>query len=394
MYRPAAVLVALLSFLPMGAANAQFEEPPRRELTCYANCHGARYAQLIPSQHSPSGRVRHLRLSPDGHYVLAQDKLAITVLTAQPLAVLFRASTESASLAEFSPDSQEILFVSSVTRVESDKLVLARSAPHVERWSITLRKRIESTEIRSPACGTMKLSPNGRILGCVDFAGTLRFIDVASGETILEKKDLNRPWVNWGQDETGMFTRHERGDLGEAQLQFSPDGRFVLVEPGGNSREGPPFGWDTVEKKEVRLGAVLRQRCHVTNCVFVAADQVLILVAGGHRPQGRSIYTGAVVAFPAGTLLSRPNLPVVLWHETLPGGEMYLAAESGFLIFRLCEECHAAALEYRTGQMITTKSPVLDVLGNHYVAERANGELGLYERGKPAAIAAVRLDAR
>jgi len=69
------------------------------------------------------------------------------------------------------------------------------------------------------------------------------------------------------------------------------------------------------------------------------------------------------------------------------------AADPGFVIVRFSEVCPAMAVEYRTGQLITVKTPVLDVLGSYYVAERANGELGLYERGNPTAVAAVRLGA-
>jgi hypothetical protein len=44
--------------------------------------------------------------------------------------------------------------------------------------------------------------------------------------------------------------------------------------------------------------------------------------------------------------------------------------------------------------MIITKSRVLDVLGNRYLTQLANGELGLYERGNPTAVATIRLDER
>jgi hypothetical protein len=41
----------------------------------------------------------------------------------------------------------------------------------------------------------------------------------------------------------------------------------------------------------------------------------------------------------------------------------------------------AAAVEFSTGQVITSETPALDVFGKYYVAERTNGEIGLYERG-------------
>jgi WD40 repeat protein len=311
--------------------------------------------------------------------VLAQDESSVTILTVQPFAVLLRVPAKSASSADFSPDSQEVLFVSSITRAAPDKLMLAPSSPLVERWSIAQRKRIGSTAVRSQPCGTLRLSPDGRILGCVDFAGTLRFIDVASGEAIFEKKGLSRPWVSWGPDQNRMYTRHESGDLGSAGIEFSLDGRFVLAAPG--FAYGAPLGWDSVERKEIRLRGGLRQEYVATCFAFVGPDRVLIMAGHARR---RGLIWGTVVAFPSGEVLSTPSLP---------GGEMYRAADPNFVIFRTGELGPAVAIEYRTGQLITSRAPALDVLGNHYVAERTNGEIGLYERGKPAAVATVRLDA-
>jgi hypothetical protein len=359
MYKAMAAVLALLSFPATAAPGTERHEPP-----------GGTRPQL-----SPNRRLRHFRFSPDGKYVLAQDDSSVAILTVQPFAVQFRVPAENATLADFSPDSQEILFVSSVTRAEADRLALVRSLPHVERWSVAQRKRVEFTEIRSQPCGTLKLSPNGGVLGCVDFSGTLRFIEVASGKVILEKKGLCRPWVTWGPDENRIFTRRESGDLGSAGIDFSLDGRFVLAAPG--FAYGSPFGWDFVERRAMRLRGELRRQFTGDAFVFVAPDEVVI------RPMFRGP-TSTLVALPSGNILSK---------LILPRGGVSRAADPGFVIVRFCDTCPAVAIEYGTGQLITTKSPVLDVLGSHYVTERANGELGLYERGKAAAVATVRLDA-
>ncbi len=356
-----------------------------------------------PSQQRPEGAVprltgptlagalRHLRFSPNGQYVLAQDRSRVTVLTAEPLAVVFSAPAGSATLAEFSPDSQEVLFVSSVTRVESDKLALAGPAAHVERWSITQRKRIEFTEVRSQSCGTLKLSPDGRTLGCVDFAGALRFIDVASGNTVFEKKGVIRPFVHWGWDESGMYTRFESGDLGSAGIEFSPDSRFALVACRLCAVRSPVFCWDAVARKAAPSRGELKQSYVAGSFVFVAPDRVLIM--GGHRPE-KSVYTGTVVEVPSAKTLLKPRLPTALWRAALTGGDLYAATDPQFVVFRLCGVCPAATFQYRTGEIVTTKSPVLDVLGGHYVAQVADDEIALYEVGKPTAVATVRLDSR
>ncbi len=211
-----------------------------------------------PETQSRASPLRHLRFSPDGRYVLAQDSSRVTVLTVQPLAVLFKIPSRSASLAEFSLDSTQVLFISSVTRLEPDRTALAGSPAYVERWSIADRKRTEFTELRSESCGTLKLSPDGRMLACVDFTGTLRFLDVGSGKPIFAKKGLCRPYQLWFPfNGDGPVPRpHNFGDPGDAGIEFSFDGRFILAAPG--LADGSPFCWDAVERKHV--GAGLRQQ--------------------------------------------------------------------------------------------------------------------------------------
>jgi hypothetical protein len=59
--------------------------------------------------------LRQLRFSPDGRYVLAQDDSRITVLTLQPFAVLFQAPGEKADTAQFTPDSRQVVFITSAS---------------------------------------------------------------------------------------------------------------------------------------------------------------------------------------------------------------------------------------------------------------------------------------
>ncbi len=335
---------------------------------------------MSPGGLRQAGALRHLRFSANGQYVLAQDSSRVTVLRVEPFAILFTVLAENATLAEFSPDSREVLFVSSVTRMEPGRLLLSNSVPHVERWSVAERKRVEFTEIHSQPCGTLKLSPNGRILACVDFAGALRLFDTASGETILVKKDLCRPYEYWFpfRGDGPVPRPHLFGDLGDAGIEFSSDGRFVLAVRG--LADGSPFGWDSVKRKPARLSGALRQQYAKGEFVFVGSDQILI------RPI-RRIHDGfkscSLASFPSGRTLLRPSLPA--------DGMMYRAADPGFIINRPLWQFAVAAIEYRTGQMITSETPALDVFGRHYVAERADGAVGLYERGNPTAVAVVRL---
>jgi hypothetical protein len=116
--------------------------------------------------------------------------------------------------------------------------------------------------------------------------------------------------------------------------------------------------------------------------VFVAANRALIL--GGNRVR-KGVYTCTVVSVPSGRVLLRPALPA-RWDM-----QVYRAADPNFVIYRPFGKFLTAAAEYSTGRIITSGSFALDVFGNHYVTERTNGELGLYERGKAGAVAVVSL---
>ncbi len=311
--------------------------------------------------------LRHLRFSPDGRYILAQDDSGITVLSVRPFAVHFRAPAQNAGLAEFTPDSRQFVFISGATHADATKLALAPSAARVERWSIAGRAQVESTEIRLPPCAVQSLSPDGRFVGCVDFAGTLRLVAVALGEILLEKRN----------------TLHAIADPVSSRIDFSPDSRYVVAAL--DFTDGPPaLAWDLVEKKALPLPAGLHERFSAGRFVFVAPDRVVIQrmrVVGIWNFRG--VLTTTVVAFPSGDTLSTP---------TLPRGYLFRAADPGFVLVRPAGQFPVGAIEYRTGFAITGWRSALDVLGSRYVAERANGELGLYERGKKGALATVSLD--
>ena len=176
---------------------------------------------------------RHLRFSPDGRHVLAQDDADITMLTVQPFAVLLHVPSEKAGLADFTPDSRQIVFVSLPMLVDSLRSAFSSSAAHVERWSVTDHARVSFIKIPWRACGTQELSPDGRVLACVDFEGTLRLIDVSSAQAMIEKKRFVQLVVLYDYTSDVPLPNGVIGDPGSARMDFSPDGRFLIADPRG-----------------------------------------------------------------------------------------------------------------------------------------------------------------
>ncbi|MGO9013308.1 MAG: hypothetical protein ACLQPN_24695 [Bryobacteraceae bacterium] len=323
----------------------------------------------------PGRRIRQLHFSPDGRYVLAQDDWGLTVLTVQPFSVLFRIPAANITYSGFTPDSRQVLCLTFRIWVTTPPAIFAGPSEHLERWSVADRARVESVEIPNRDCKSWGLSPDGRFFTCHDSNGTLSLVDVASSATIFRRKNFS------DYREVRDFSRiyHRGGDLGAGETDFSPDGRFVLALP--RNALGSALAWDLQQKKRVSLTFRLKTRlANWGQFAFTAPDRLLI----SRATLVSQTVTAALVAFPSGKVLSKPKLPP---------GPIYRAADPNFVIVRPFAAAsfmdlnsnspkRSAAVEIRTGQVIVCDSPALDVFGQYYAAERTDGELGLYKRGK------------
>ena len=329
---------------------------------------------LSPLRPLPPGRrIRELHFSPDGRLLLAQDDAGLTVLTVQRFSVLFRVPAVNITFSGFTPDSRQVLFLTFREWVPAAPVVFAGPTAHLERWSVADRARVESIEIPWTACGSWGLSPDGRVLACLDSDGNLSFVDVATSATIFRKKNFN-DYVDL-IDNSGRSYRI--GDLGWAAIDFSPDGHLVVASPLGAL--GSAAAWDLQQKRPLSLPFRLKIRIEAGRAfALIASDRLLI----SHPYLTHRTVTATLVAFPSGKVLSKPKLPP---------GPIYRAADPDFVIVRpfagstredLYNPKRSAAVEIGTGQVIVCDSPALDVFGHYYAAERTNGELGLYERGK------------
>lgn len=318
--------------------------------------------------------LRQLRFSPDGRYVLTQDDAGIVVLSVHPFAVLFHIRDENASAAQFTPDSQTIVFITS--RRQSDGRDAFSSRTQVERWNIEEGYRGDYKGIISD-CGTEVLSPDGLVLSCVDFQGTLWLIDVTSGQTIFEMKKLNKPDMDGGD----KYSQWLSGKLGLASITFSPDGHFLAAGRGGN----PPMILDIRTKKTVKLPVGLK--CHVYGfCIesymFLGRDRIMLMCRYSSK---HGILTARIISLPSGKVESEPKLPE---------GRLFQAADPRFAIVRVYKRekvygpnsitvgwrfQHMAAVELATGRVAYSDTSPIDVFDRYIVAQRDWGVIGLYE---------------
>ncbi|HTQ55084.1 MAG TPA: hypothetical protein VMI94_11525 [Bryobacteraceae bacterium] len=356
-------------------------------------------AQGMACGSQPAGYLRQLRFSADGSYALAQDETEVFVLTVHPLAVLFRIPAGNATDAQFTPDSRQIVFISATTRADPREIKLAPRKPRVERWSITRAARSSSVDLGGTPCDSERLSPDGKVLACVDFAGTLRVSDVTSGRVMLEKHRFGEQFKeivskvvfsggtsNDPAEHVDHIWRKVRGDAGSAEFDFSPDARYLASFPEDNIHGALLI--DLAKSAPVRLRRKLgllklgwgRELNSSERGQFFAFISPATMVVSNPFWTKHDVTTVSLIQVPSGKLLSKPRLPP---------GPVFAAADPGFVIVRPFGHTgsydnppRAAAVELMTGQVIVSQTPALDVLGGYYIAQPAPDVVGLYERGK------------
>lgn len=170
-----------------------------------------------------NAEIRWLRFSPDGRYVLAQAEGSLTVLTREPFTPVLQIEADDALAAQFTPDSQAIVF--------------ATQSRRVERWDLATRTRtnVHEMAVRN-GCGGGALSPDGRFLACLEvtdegaagyFNTQLTLFDVATGEPAFKKtRSFPLPTHTPG-DPLALLRALVRS--GGFSLVFSPDARYFVL---------------------------------------------------------------------------------------------------------------------------------------------------------------------
>ncbi|MEN3329310.1 MAG: hypothetical protein V7638_4117 [Acidobacteriota bacterium] len=136
--------------------------------------------------------IVHLRFSPDGNYILAQNDAGVNVLSREPFAPLFRIDTEfDTYYANFTPDSKEIVFYSDNLRIE--------------RWNIAEAQR---TDVKEVVLLKGCLQGNDRIAGI-------------NPETVKKSADVNFP----GGEVVAEMELWRKGMTGATR------GDYLLIRP-------------------------------------------------------------------------------------------------------------------------------------------------------------------
>lgn len=293
------------------------------------------------------GDTYHLRFSPDGKYILAQDDSSIYILTREPFETLFRIDAQDANPASFSFDSQTVSFYTKGLRIET--------------WSIPDQERtaVQEMVVKSP-CLQTDLSSDGKYLACVIYADenlSIRLYNTATGEIAFEKKGFYYiTFLN------GLFQIIEAEFLPDftphlVTMRFSPDSRYFVAA----TRDETVEALDLTSLKPISLPGSLKKLLG-REFEFFGPDKIAGTNTSNPDKSG-------IMGFPDGKPIN---------EFPLGAGIFQPATRGNYILLRPIKDYAVGVMDLSTKKIfIADKDPGLDIFDAVAVVQRRNGEIAL-----------------
>ena len=237
--------------------------------------------------------LNYLRFSPDGQYAIAQDDSSIFVLSRDPFDLLLRIDAPEARLAQFTPDSKEIVFDTRGMRVE--------------RWNVDDQERTDIQELAVPeGCVATRLSPDGKSLACLNQNLDISLIEASTGNVLFMKKAYFEPKTFGAQGDLVRAIIELMDTVGEStwlKMGLSPDARYFVASGFGIS-----IAVDVNSRSQISLHGELPDLLGF-GFEFIAPDRIVVA-------NRRDLKNSAILEFPSGKALKR--LPIGSKNSTFP----------------------------------------------------------------------------
>lgn len=304
--------------------------------------------------------ISQLRFSPDGKFLLSQDDSGISVLSREPLAPLFRIDSPDARPARFTPDSRLIVFWTPNLRVEF--------------WDVAEQKLKTAHEVVvRKRCLQTTLSPDGKVLACLDSEFGLNLFEVETGNPIFEKKSFTQFGFT---DFLSMLFASFTGDDTDGSEQelvnmaFSPDAHYFVAGD-----------------RSLVLGA-LALRTNVQSVVFDLTTRKVASVKGDLK---EIISSGFAFVGPDKIAGANPGNSKKSGLYTFPEGEpvdkfeifgssLWPVTSGNYVMLRRGGKYSGGLLDLTTRKVITINQRMMLDAHDHLMAsEQRNGELGLFD---------------
>jgi WD40 repeat protein len=307
------------------AATASLSTPPLSEV------------QLAPPLRMS---LQRLRFSRDGKNILAQDESSVFVLSHDPFKLLFRFDAEDSLPAQFSPDSQHIVFHTPLL--------------HTEEWSIPEQKLVAAHEpVARHNCLQSELSPDGRTLFCVSWSDVgysldLSLLEAETGQVILLKKGFVQPSAYFI---VLLAMNHSPRDF--LPLSYSADGNTLLIGPSFDK-----LAFDLRTRTPIKFAGNLKEDIDGTYA-FLGNDRIAAVNA--HNPPN-----GGIFSFPDGRQLKKIKIPFnTIESVSMSNGDNVIANATG--------EYAAAVADLSTGKYFGVHNPAVDLWDGQFITEGNDG---------------------
>lgn len=305
--------------------------------------------------------INHLRYSPDGKFLLAQDDSGINVLSRQPLASLFRIDAPDAKPALFTPDSRTIVLYTPNLRVEY--------------WDVAERKLKTAYEVVvRKSCVQTALSPTGKELACLDSDFGLNLFEVATGASIYEKKSFTEMGFI---EALGLILSNLLAGEGAARTEseivnfgFSPDGHYFVA--GDRSVNFTSLGTIATEVQSIAFDLNSRT-------VVPLKGDIKKIIGGGFAFVGSDKIVGTNSDNPKKSgLYSFPSGAVIENFEMFYGG-LAPVTSGNYVVLRNIGKLSGGMLDLTTRKVIRINNrPTLDIYDDVAASEQLNSQLGLF----------------
>jgi hypothetical protein len=291
--------------------------------------------------------LERLRFSRDGKYIMAQDETSISILSRDPYQLLFRFDAEDALPAEFSPDSQRIVFHT--------------AGLHTEEWSVPDQKLIASHEPMSRHdCIQTKFAPDGRTLVCLSIredlvydgppTADLTLLDPATGDTLYQKKGFFQTNYDFLLALATSRISSQPSDI--LLSSFSADGNTLLIGPGNQK-----LAFDLHTRSPIVIRGDLK---NIVNgaYTFLGSDRVLGVNLADPK------YSG-IFSFPDGKRLQ--SVPIRLVNlDSVTNGNYVLSSS--------LENYAIGVIDLATAKFVSaSRTPALDIWNGWVVNENTDG---------------------
>jgi len=367
-------ILSMVNALPPGCGASQPTASPEfqqwkalvianQAVTVAANVKPAAEVALNPPLRMA---LERLRFSRDGKYIMAQDESSIFVLSHDPYKQLFRFDADQALPAEFSPDSQQIVF--------------STRGLHSEVWSIPDQKLLASHDPNSRnRCIQALISPDGRTLfclashsevlgfdmGCQRFGDRLLctspldliMLDAASGDVLLRKNDFFVPSFGFATELNLVNALGLPVDL--VPSSFSADGNTILIGPSANKLA---FDLRTRTAIKVKKGLTVDL---ADVYAFVGNDKVMGV--------GHTIANSGLFSFPDGEHLKPIPFSLANLQSTSSGN---------YVLSHDLKEYAVGLFDLDAAKfVIASKATAMDVWNDTLLNENADGGIVLHKLG-------------